>query len=117
MAERSCAYSMRLSTAASRRTLEAEAPMHDEDIATEASPSTSRSPTVQAAVPKQPHLKEDLFPRSEVSVYGQSGGSPPHLLRCSVSRLRVGALNRAAMSACRNWKLCPRLPYPVCLPG
>src|SRR5215469_9786254 len=62
-----------------RRTLEAEAPVHDEDSATEASPSTSRSPTVQGC-PERPQLKEVLFPRSEVNVYRQSGGSPPHLL-------------------------------------
>ena len=92
-----------------RRTLEAEAPVHDEDVATEASPSTSRSPTVQAAVPNSLTSRSIYFPESEVSVHGQSGGSPPHLLRCSVSRLRVGALDRAAMSACRNWKPCLRL--------
>ena len=83
-----------------RRTLEAKAPVHDEDSATEASPSTSRSPTVQGC-PEQSGAPG--------SRHRQSGGSPPHLLRCFGSRLRVSALDRAAMSACRNWKLCPRL--------
>lgn len=92
-----------------RRTLEAEAPVHDEDSATEASPSTSRSPTVQAAVPNSLTSTRFYFPEVRLAFTDRAGAPRRICFRCSVSRLRVGDPDRAAMSACRNWKLCPRL--------
>src|SRR5215469_7874995 len=60
-----------------RGPLEAEATVHDEDSATDASPSTSRSPKSPSGCPEQPHLKEVLFPRSERLAFTDRAGAPP----------------------------------------
>jgi hypothetical protein len=69
-----------------RRTLEAEAPVHDEDSATEASPSTSRSPTVQAAVPNSLTSRRFYFPEVRL-VFTDRAGAP--------RRICFGALSPA----------------------
>src|SRR5215469_13458025 len=61
-----------------RRTLESEAPVHDEDGATEASPSTSRSPTVQAAVPNSLTSRSIYFPEVRLA-FTDRAGAPPRI--------------------------------------
>src|SRR5215469_10712579 len=65
-----------------RRPLEAEAPVHDEDSATDASPSTSRSPTVQAAVPNSLASRRFYFP--EVRLAFTDRAAAPRRICCDV---------------------------------